>query len=176
MLPFTSVSHISVTVTNLDLAKEFYGSVVGLREIPRPAFPLPGVWYGLMGDRSLHVTVKDEMPLRAVDPGRFDTRDPHFALAVADADEIYTRLQSSGRPFHDFSDTPSGLRQLFVQEPDGNMIEFIGPTRQARVRMMEPRARRVTRKRSRTPGRAPRPQAARSAPEKSRAVLPQRIA
>ncbi len=138
MLPFTSVSHISVTVTNLDQAKQFYGSVVGLREIPRPAFPFPGVWYGLMGDLSLHVTVKDEMPLRAVDPDRFDTRDPHFALAVADADEIHTRLQASGRPFHDFSDTPSGLRQLFVRDPDGNMIEFIGPTRKARVRVMEP--------------------------------------
>jgi catechol 2,3-dioxygenase-like lactoylglutathione lyase family enzyme len=137
MLPFTSVSHISVTVTNLDRAKHFYGGVVGLPEIPRPAFPFPGVWYGLKGELSLHVTVKDEMPLRAVDPGRFDTRDPHFALAVADADEIYARLQASGRPFHDFSDTPSGLRQLFVRDPDGNMIEFIGPTRQRRVRVME---------------------------------------
>jgi glyoxylase I family protein len=137
MLPYTSVSHISVTVTNLDWAKHFYGTLVGLREIPRPAFPFPGVWYGLMGELSLHVTVKDEMPLRPVDPGRFDTRDPHFALAVADADDIYERLRASGRPFHDFSDTPSGLRQLFIRDPDGNMIELIGPTRQARVRVME---------------------------------------
>ena len=84
------------------------------------------------------MTVKDESPLRAVDPGRFDTRDPHFALAVADADDIHARLQASGRPFYDFAETPSGLRQLFVRDPDGNMIEFIGPTRQGRVRVMEP--------------------------------------
>jgi hypothetical protein len=56
---------------------------------------------------------------------------------VADADDIYERLRASGRPFHDFSDTPSGLRQLFIRDPDGNMIELIGPTRQARVRVME---------------------------------------
>jgi catechol 2,3-dioxygenase-like lactoylglutathione lyase family enzyme len=137
MLPFTSVNHISVTVTNLERAKHFYGAVVGLPEIPRPAFRFPGVWYGLRGELSLHVTVKDEMPLRPVDPARFDTRDPHFALAVADADEIYDRLGASGLPFHDFSDTPSGLRQLFIRDPDGNMIELIGPTRQARVRVVE---------------------------------------
>ena len=135
MLPFTEVSHISVTVTNLEGAKAFYGAVLGLREIPRPAFPFPGVWYALMGDVSLHVTVKPEMPFRA--PERFDTRDPHFALAVADADDIEARLRASGRPYHDFTDTPSGLRQLFVQDPDGNMIEFIGPTRERRVRVME---------------------------------------
>ena len=137
MLPFTNVSHISVTVTDVEQARDFYGSVLGLKEIPRPAFRFPGIWYDLGGDLSLHVTVKDESPLRPGDPGRFDTRDPHFALAVADADDIHARLSRSGRPFYDFAETPSGLRQLFVRDPDGNMIEFIGPTRQGRVRTME---------------------------------------
>ena len=42
MLPFTNVSHISVTVTDVEQARDFYGSVVGLKEIPRPAFRFPG--------------------------------------------------------------------------------------------------------------------------------------
>jgi catechol 2,3-dioxygenase-like lactoylglutathione lyase family enzyme len=134
MLPFKAVNHISVTVTNLERARAFYEGVLGLRVIPRPDFKFPGVWYDLGGDLSLHLTVKDEMPLRPVDPRRFDTRDPHFALAVADADEIYTRLHGSGLPFYDFADTPTGLRQLFIRDPDGNMIELIGPTTEHRVR------------------------------------------
>jgi len=133
MLPFTAVSHISVTATNLEDARAFYGGVLGLREIPRPEFGFPGAWYALDGNLSLHVTVKDTMPVRPADPRRFDTRDPHFALAVADADETYARIQASGLPFYDFADTPTGLRQLFIRDPAGNMIELIGPTKELRL-------------------------------------------
>lgn len=132
MLPFTAVSHISVTVTNLEDAKTFYGGVLGLREIPRPDFGFPGVWYALEGDLALHITVKDTMPVRPADPRRFDTRDPHFALAVADADETHARLQASGLPLYDFAATPTGFRQLFIRDPTGNMIELIGPTKEPR--------------------------------------------
>jgi catechol 2,3-dioxygenase-like lactoylglutathione lyase family enzyme len=138
MIPFSAVSHISVTVTDLEKARAFYGGTLGLAEIPRPAFRFPGVWYALEGERlSLHVTVKDAMPLVPAAPDRFDTRDPHFALAVPDADETCARLRASGLAFYDFEGTPTGLRQLFVRDPDGNMIELVGPTREARVRRME---------------------------------------
>jgi catechol 2,3-dioxygenase-like lactoylglutathione lyase family enzyme len=133
MLPFTAVSHISVTATNLEDARAFYGGVLGLREIPRPEFGFPGAWYALDGNLSLHVTVKDTMPVRPADPRRFDTRDPHFALAVVDTDETYARIQASGLPFYDFADTPTGLRQLFIRDPAGNMIELIGPTKELRL-------------------------------------------
>ena len=132
MLPFTAVSHISVTVTNLEDAKGFYGGVLGLREIARPDFRFPGAWYALDGNLALHITVKDALPWRPEDPRRFDTRDPHFALAVADADATHARIQASGLPLFDFADTPTGLRQLFIRDPAGNMIELIGPTKQPR--------------------------------------------
>jgi catechol 2,3-dioxygenase-like lactoylglutathione lyase family enzyme len=80
MIPISGVSHVSVTVTDLEAARGFYGGVLGLREIARPAFGFPGVWYALDRDLSLHITVKPEMPLKPAD--RFDTRDPHLALAA----------------------------------------------------------------------------------------------
>ena len=132
MLPFTDVSHISLTVTNIERAKAFYHGVLGLQEISRPNFGFPGAWFTLSGGLQLHLTVKDEMPLRPAQ--RFDTRDPHFALAVADADDTYARLQASGLSFYDFAETPTGLRQLFVRDPDGNMIELIGPSKERRAR------------------------------------------
>lgn len=140
MIPFVGVSHISVTVTDLERARAFYGGVLGLRQIDRPAFAFPGVWYALDGDLSLHVSVKEHNPLRPIDPASCDTRDPHFALAVADADDVVRRLQASGQPFYDFAETPTGLRQLFIRDPDGNMVELVGPTREPRVRRLEPRA------------------------------------
>lgn len=128
MLPFTAVSHISVSVTNLERAKAFYGVTLGFQEIARPSFAFPGVWYALGGNLSLHLSVVDEMSLRRPDPHRFDTRDPHFALAVVDADQTHAWLQARSLAFYDFADTPTGLRQLFIRDPDGNMIELIGPT------------------------------------------------
>jgi catechol 2,3-dioxygenase-like lactoylglutathione lyase family enzyme len=132
MLHFTGVSHISLTVTDLAAARKFYGDTLGLREIERPNFKFPGAWYALQDDLSLHITVKDDWPLRPA--GAFDTRDPHFALAVADADVTYERVHASGIAVHDFKDTPTGLRQLFVRDPQGNMIELIGPTKLPRTR------------------------------------------
>jgi catechol 2,3-dioxygenase-like lactoylglutathione lyase family enzyme len=97
--------HVSVCVTDLDRARAFYGGQLGLKEIPRPAFDFPGVWYGLDGDIALHIMVTDR-PAPRPDP-------------------------------RDFTSTPTGLRQLFVDDPDGNRVEFIGPTKAPRVRRME---------------------------------------
>jgi hypothetical protein len=45
----------------------------------------------------------------------------------------------AGSSWRDVVSGPTGLRQVFVKDPDGNMVEFIGPTKSARaVRRMEP--------------------------------------
>ncbi len=140
MLPFQHFSHVSVVVSDLDRAKAFYGGTIGLEEIPRPAFDFPGAWYSLSGGVQLHVIVNPGWPFPPLERGRFEVRSPHFALWVADADEVAERMARSGHPHHDYVSTPTGLRQLFVHDPDGNMVEFIGPTRLAREPRWEPRA------------------------------------
>lgn len=127
MLPFKRLSHVSVTVSDLEKARAFYGGLIGLREIPRPPFPFPGVWYAL-SDIELHITVDDQERPR---PTRehFSVKDPHFALRVEDADELARRLAEAGVAHHDVPESPTGFRQLFIKDPDGNMVEFVGPTR-----------------------------------------------
>ena len=129
--------HVSVCVTDLERARAFYGGTLGLKEIPRPAFDFPGVWYGLDGDIALHIMVTDRRPRRP-DRERFDLVYPHFALWTDDADLTGERLRAGGIEVHDFVSTPTGLRQLFVDDPDGNRVEFIGPTKAPRTRRMEP--------------------------------------
>ncbi len=137
MVPFKELNHVSVAVSDLEKARRFYGGVIGLEEIPRPDFGFPGVWYALGGGLSLHVIVKDDLPGRPVEQHRFDIKDPHVAFWVDDADATFERLSRIGRPFYDFVSTPTGLRQLFVHDDDANMLEFIGPTRDARVPRLE---------------------------------------
>jgi len=127
---------VSVCVSDLDRARAFYGGPLGLKEIARPAFKFPGVWYALDGDIALHIMVT-EWPAPRPAPERFDLVHPHFALWTDDADQTFERLHAAGLSVHDFISTPTGLRQLFVDDPDGNRVEFIGPTRSPRTVRME---------------------------------------
>ena len=45
MLELEILHHVAVSVSDLARAKEFYGNVLGLEEIARPAFPFDGAWY-----------------------------------------------------------------------------------------------------------------------------------
>lgn len=137
MLPFRRLSHVSLAVGDLEQARAFYGGLIGLPEIPRPDFGFPGVWYSLGGELELHIIVSEKPARPPVEARRFDIRDRHFALFVEDADDVHERLVRSGHPFHDYTSTPTGLRQLFVSDQDGNMVEFIGPTRETRTVRME---------------------------------------
>jgi catechol 2,3-dioxygenase-like lactoylglutathione lyase family enzyme len=56
-------------------------------------------------------------------------RYPHFALWTEDCDETARRLGQLGLPCRDVVSGPTGFRQVFVKDPDGNMVEFIGPTK-----------------------------------------------
>jgi len=132
MVPFKAFSHVSVTVTDLDKARWFYGELLGLTEIARPAFDFPGAWYSLSGDVQLHVIVNEQLTRPEAEREGFDVRYAHFALSTTDADRTARDLTASGARCCDFISTPTGLRQLFVKDPDGNMIEFIGPTAAAR--------------------------------------------
>lgn len=124
-------AHVSVTVSDIDAADRFYGGAIGLPKLPRPDFGFPGSWYSLGSGLELHLIVN--AGLRRPDAERlgFEVRYPHFALAVEDADRVRAALQAAGLKVDELFSSPTGMRQLFVKDPDGNMIEFIGPGRAA---------------------------------------------
>jgi glyoxylase I family protein len=41
---FKQFTHVSITVTDVAKAREFYSGLLGLQEIARPAFDFPGIW------------------------------------------------------------------------------------------------------------------------------------
>ena len=117
-----TLHHISIVVTDLGAAKAFYGGVLGLRELPRPAFDFEGAWYEL-GDRQLHLIV--HLPARALRGTReIDARDAHFALRIAGFDEALARLQSHGVPVRISRENVTSWMQLHITDPDGNVIEL----------------------------------------------------
>jgi catechol 2,3-dioxygenase-like lactoylglutathione lyase family enzyme len=138
MKMFKELNHVSITVTDVAKAREFYTGVLGFEEIPRPAFNFPGIWYGLGNGLSLHIILNDELVRPAVERETILARYGHFALWTEDADATAKHIEELGLPCRDVVSGPTGLRQVFVKDPDGNMVEFIGPTASKEaVRRME---------------------------------------
>jgi len=127
--------HVSVCATDLDRARAFYGGRLGLKEIPRPAFDFPGIWYSLGGDLQLHIILNDQLVRPAAEREKIVARYPHFALWSEDVDGTARRIEELGLVCRDVISGPTGLRQLFVKDPDGNMIEFLGPSTSAAARL-----------------------------------------
>ena len=134
---FKQLSHVSVTVTDIAKAREFYSNTLGLEEIPRPAFEFPGIWYSLGGDLQLHIILNDQLVRPAGEREPIQARYPHFALWTDDCDATAARIETLGLVCRDVISGPTGLRQVFVKDPDGNMVEFLGPSKQAGKRVME---------------------------------------
>ncbi len=134
---FKILSHVSLTVTDVTKAREFFTGVLGFAEIPRPAFDFPGIWYSLGGDLQLHLILNDQLVRPAAEREKIVARYPHFALWTEDVDGTARRFEERGLICRDVISGPTGLRQLFIKDPDGNMIEFLGPSTSAATRRME---------------------------------------
>jgi catechol 2,3-dioxygenase-like lactoylglutathione lyase family enzyme len=99
-------------------ARRFYGSLLGMRELPKPAelADAGGAWFEC-GAQQLHVGVQD--PFLA-------SRKAHPAFAVPDPatlDVVAERLASAGAPVR-WDDRLPGTRRFYTEDPWGNRLEL----------------------------------------------------
>ena len=141
MLKIAMLHHVSLPVSNITIAKRFYGDVLGLQEDPnRPNFGFEGAWYKI-GDRSIHLIVPEagEQPTFRVDKA-IDSHDAHCAIRVESFSGAIAHLESKGyRRTADKNPIPTtdnplpmrinaagkaGFPQIYVLDPDRNVIEI----------------------------------------------------
>jgi glyoxylase I family protein len=113
----TGVHHVSLNVTELDRSLAFWVDVVGLVPVERPDLGFPGSWLAA-GDQQLHLLAVGRVP---ADVGQ------HFAVAVDDLDAAVGELREAGVEVSDPSVLPTGARQSFCRDPDGNRLELHQP-------------------------------------------------
>ena len=123
MISISSLHHVAVCVTDIDRSKRFYGEVLGLKEIPRPAFPFAGAWYEMADGRQFHLIVH-EQPRTLRRTRDIDLRDGHFAMGVADFDRAVAQLRAAGVECVERPDNVTPWKQVYVTDPDGNVIEL----------------------------------------------------
>jgi catechol 2,3-dioxygenase-like lactoylglutathione lyase family enzyme len=126
--------HVSVIVTDLGRSTTFYQQLFGLPSIPRPPFATPGHWLGV-GALQVHLINHPGGNFRR---RGVDNDDVHFAFRTDEFEAFVTRAKAMG--FHEDGDADDPMRmivkrggqagfpQVFLMDPDRNIIEVNGAT------------------------------------------------
>lgn len=111
--------HVNVTVPRaLERAtKDFYGSRLGLEEIPKPEASRGrgGAWYQL-GSVQLHLSVEEGLNEKS--------STGHFCFVVEDAVRAQAYLASAGIEIMPDPRPVPGNQRFYVRDPGGNLIEI----------------------------------------------------
>jgi glyoxylase I family protein len=127
-----ALHHVNLIVTDLPRSLEFYQNLFGLTIIERPPFKGAGAWLAC-GALQVHLTLYPPGSFRT---GNVDGADCHFAFRTDDFDGALATLTANG--FREDAaendpmrvmvrrNGPAGFPQLFLLDPDRNIIEING--------------------------------------------------
>ncbi|HAB17559.1 MAG TPA: VOC family protein [Verrucomicrobiota bacterium] len=124
--------HAQLTVADLERSRAFYREVLGLKELPRPAFPFPGAWFQLANGQELHIVKVPQAPPRGL--ATMQIYENHLALRVESFPKALELLRAHGYR-EDVADDdprkmvikthpPTGYPQVYFLDPDRYLFEF----------------------------------------------------
>ncbi len=114
------LDHVNINTPRLKETRSFYVEALGLEVIPRPDMPgvemPPGCWLGQNG--------RDFVHLMTMNPKEGAGPVDHFALVIDDFEATRARLEQRNVPFREWSERDGSFKQIFVQDPNGVMVEL----------------------------------------------------
>jgi catechol 2,3-dioxygenase-like lactoylglutathione lyase family enzyme len=115
----TQLHHVNVTVPpELEaVTKKFYGAVLGLRQVPKPAASRQsGAWYQI-GATQLHLSVEDEelAPLSS----------RHICFVVSDLGTAEKQFRDAGVEIIPDARPVPRTQRFYVRDPGGNQLEIV---------------------------------------------------
>jgi catechol 2,3-dioxygenase-like lactoylglutathione lyase family enzyme len=115
------LDHFNIRTRKLADTVRFYEDVLGLEKGARPNFAFPEAWMYSEGKPVVHlVDISPTAEAQKPDSGCVH----HVAFVSRGFDAMRQRLQSKGTPF-EARQVPGGdLWQIFVNDPNGVMIEL----------------------------------------------------
>jgi catechol 2,3-dioxygenase-like lactoylglutathione lyase family enzyme len=115
----TALDHVNVTVpAELEEAtKTFYGSVLGLQQIPKPPTSRQsGAWYQI-GNVQLHLSMEAETAA--------GLSSRHICFSVSDLVEAEQKFRDAGVAIIPDARPAAGTRRFYVRDPGGNQLEIV---------------------------------------------------
>jgi catechol 2,3-dioxygenase-like lactoylglutathione lyase family enzyme len=119
----TELNHVQVTVPGADeeAAKHFYGSILGLEQIPKPSGRQSprsqrGAWYRC-GNVEIHLSVED-----AIKDNQASRR--HVCFMVSELAGAEAAIRDAGIEIIPDDNPIEGWRRFYTRDPGGNRIEI----------------------------------------------------
>ena len=120
-----TLQHTTLVVSDFETSKHFYTEILGLKDLNADWLPERQMFLALGNNLELHV---GEVPGIKINPSNFN----HFAISTNDLEGYLKHLEehgikhfSLGGAKRDFIQLrPDGVRQTFIQDPDGYWIEI----------------------------------------------------
>ena len=121
------IDHISLVVADVEASRQFYVDLLGMSEVARPNFDFQGAWFQARATL-IHLIAEHDRSGPAGFPDgvvKTSSRNHHFAFEVADATAAAESLKRQGIPLiDDAKKRPDGAVQVFLQDPDGHVVEL----------------------------------------------------
>ncbi len=115
-------NHIALPTVDAARGARFYCEVLGFRLVARPSFSFDGRWlYRREAGVMIHL-IHDAN--HRVSEGPINTRGPHFAMQSTDISRDLRLLAEHGVETVERVLPDRGYRQVFFQDPDGNVVEI----------------------------------------------------
>lgn len=145
--PTLTLNHFSVRTTDLVATQDFYERVLGLTVGPRPPFPFPGLWMYRGPHDDVANAVVHIIGMDAQDPEGLKRylgdRDPsslkgsgavdHIAFFADGLSAMLEHLKQCGVEPRQRTVPSIGLHQLFLDDPNGVVVELNYPAAQAQA-------------------------------------------
>lgn len=116
-------NHVALSVKDLNASANFYKKALNLNEIVNRT-EVDGIkWFSLGEDKELHL-------ISIVEGDVIINKAVHFALTTPTFDAFVANLEKMGLPYsswagedHKITIRADGVKQIYVQDPDGYWIE-----------------------------------------------------
>jgi catechol 2,3-dioxygenase-like lactoylglutathione lyase family enzyme len=125
-----ALEHVTIRCAQLKRTRDFYVELMGLTEGERPDFPFRGYWLYLKAVPVIHLVEAADSggawggQIALPDPkegtGAFD----HVAFQGRDFDQMRANLVAAGLNFRERVVPGRRLKQLFVPDPEGVLVEI----------------------------------------------------
>ena len=117
----TKILHASFLIEDTARSLEFYKDMLGLEiDLSRPDLGYPGAWLNV-GDQQIHL-----IQLPSPDSNQrpeHGGHDRHIALQIKGIEGLKEKVEAAGV---NFTTSKSRSNVIFIRDPDGNALEFIG--------------------------------------------------
>jgi len=121
------IDHVTLIVRSVEASRRFYVDLLGMQEVPRPAFSFGGAWFRA-GATLVHLIEEHDRSGPAgypVDVLVRSSRNHHFAFEVDDAHAAAVQLKAMGIELLDDAKLrPDGAVQVFLTDPDHHVVEL----------------------------------------------------